>query len=408
MNRIAVAGLLVLSVFGCATLPRTMTDESLAAQVEIRERELEAEVEHAVDQICRRLKWKITQDALGDHHEVTLDVLILSGGGEYGAFGAGFLRGWGRVGSGPLARPDFDVVTGISTGALIAPFALIGHDDSYAEVQRVYERARPDFAVLRSLLFFLPWQPAFYDNSKLQEYVRREIDADIVAGLRGAFDKHKLLFIGTTDLDLGRFRVWEVAREFAKDPANAEERLENVLLASTAIPAAFPPVIIDGRLHVDGGASEQLFIVNNPRLLPTFVARARAEVLGDRPLRIRTWIIVNNTLRLEPEVVPQRWTAVAERSIYTLLKASMASALQRAEAASDLLDNSGTGVHVEFRYVAIPEDVDIPRTDVMFDPEVMRTLSEFGYRLGAQPECWRTRAPHYPKDMDRVAFPNGE
>ena len=68
----------------------------------------------------------------------TSNYLSLSGGGDNGAFGAGLLVGWTEQGS----RPEFNLVTGISTGALIAPFAYLGKD--YDPILReVYTQIKP-------------------------------------------------------------------------------------------------------------------------------------------------------------------------------------------------------------------------------------------------------------------------
>jgi hypothetical protein len=94
--------------------------------------------------------------ALGEVQPPVIDILVVSGGGDWGAFGAGFLKGWGRVPPGPMARPQFDIVTGVSTGALIAPFAFLGTDDAIERIVQLYRYPKPDWVKQRGFLYFLP------------------------------------------------------------------------------------------------------------------------------------------------------------------------------------------------------------------------------------------------------------
>src|SRR5688572_696025 len=112
----------------------------------------------------------------------TVDLLVISGGGDWGAFGAGVLKGWGRA-QGELARPQFDVVTGVSTGALIAPFAFLGDEASIERVVQLYRNPQPDTAVSRGLLFFLPGNPSLYELPGLERELRSALDAPMLARL---------------------------------------------------------------------------------------------------------------------------------------------------------------------------------------------------------------------------------
>jgi hypothetical protein len=381
---------------GCSTLPRGITEDSLLDDAQARQIQMESSAARMVETMAMRMLHKATAVPPGD--PVNIDVLALSGGGEYGAFGAGFLDGWGTLGDGQLARPDFDMVTGISTGALIAPFAYLGSETSYTAVRGLYDEATKEFAVLRGLFFFLPRNPNFFDNSEMARTLRETVDAPMLDQVTEAYAEHKLLLIGTTDIDLGQFVVWDLGHEIATHP-EPEHRFEEVLLASSAIPAVFPPIFIDGHLHVDGGATEQMFFATDFRVIEASVARARQLGLGDHRVNFRFWVIVNNTVGLEPEVIPQSWFRIAERSLSMLMKASALSALQRGQQVSDILNARNNGITSEFRYVSIPHGIELPDSRSLFNPDLMQQLTALGYKLGADRSCWRTEAPLYSRQV---------
>lgn len=388
-----LAGLLLTLATGCRALPRGLSEEELYTYVAQRAAQLEEDAAMAEAQTLRRALRKV--QTAGSDGEATLDYLVLSGGGEFGAFGAGFLRGWGEVIDPACARPDFDVVTGISTGALIAPFALLGNSDSYLRVERLYREASPEFAILRGLFFFLPKRPAFYDNRALRHAVEDEVAQNLVPQLLAAHARDKVLLIGTTDLDVGRFHVWNVGRTLAtEDVANRDTRLENILLASSAIPAAFPPIEMDGRLYVDGGASEQLFLGVGAAGLDALSDGVR-ETAPAAILRLRVWVVVNQVLFMDPEVVPNRWTNIATRSLTSMMKQSTLDALRRMADLGRLVEAAHDNLRFEFRYVAIPQSTELPKGRTMFQPDTMTALADLGYALGCNHQAWRSAPPAY-------------
>lgn len=127
----------------------------------------------------------------------TLDILFLSGGGDYGAFGAGVLKGWGRVPSGPMSRPRFDVVTGCSTGALIAPFAYLGTDADYERIEAVYREPKSDWFRPRGILFFLPGYESFATIPGLERDLRALIDRSSLERIAVEARTGRLLCVNT-------------------------------------------------------------------------------------------------------------------------------------------------------------------------------------------------------------------
>ncbi|MEZ5583708.1 MAG: patatin-like phospholipase family protein [Candidatus Competibacteraceae bacterium] len=189
--------------------------------------------------------------------------LAVSGGGDDGAFGAGLLVGWTETGT----RPEFKAVTGISTGALIAPFAFLGpdYDD---ELRTVYTTiGPPDVLKPRGLLAALT-SDGMADNRPLGELISHHINADLLARVAAEYDKGRLLLVATTNLDARRPVIWNMGAIASSSDSRALDLFRRIMLASAAIPGAFPPTMIDVKrdgkpyqeMHVDGGAMAQVFL----------------------------------------------------------------------------------------------------------------------------------------------------
>ncbi|WP_133290623.1 patatin-like phospholipase family protein [Dankookia rubra] len=243
--------------------------------------------------------------------------LALSGGGDNGAYGAGLLTGWTASGT----RPRFDIVTGISAGALIAPFAFLGPDYD-PQLREVFtEMAPPDLILLRRLPVAVLFNDSLADTSPLLRLIQRHADGAMLAAIAREYAEGRLLLIGTTNLDLQRPVVWNIGAIAASGHPDALTLFRKILLASASIPGAFPPVLVDveyaGRafqeMHVDGGAAAQVFLyppsldlrgVTGPRRMP-------------RPRTI--WVIRNGRIDIEGASVSRGLFSIARRSIATLL-----------------------------------------------------------------------------------------
>src|SRR5262245_15859532 len=205
--------------------------------------------------------------------------LAISGGGANGAFGAGLLNGWTATGQ----RPTFNVVTGISTGALIAPFAFLGpaYDGTLRELyttistERIFRRRG-----LGAILF----SDALADSTPLAELIEKYADQKLLDAIGHEYDRGRLLLIGTTDLDAQRPVIWNIGALAASHHPQALDLFRKILRASSAIPGAFQPVLIDVQIdgtkfqemHVDGGAIVQLFLYP-PSLEMGQIGEARAR-----------------------------------------------------------------------------------------------------------------------------------
>ena len=382
MGRMPLVAALVL-VAACTSLPdrqqRNPQDLAAARRAEDAERALE-----------RR--------ALGDRFlalaeakgGASIDILIVSGGGDWGAFGAGVLKGWGRV-KGELARPRFDIVTGVSTGALIAPFAFLGDEASIERIVGFYRNPQQDIAVSRGWLFFLPDNPSLYVLPGLERELRGALDRSVLERLVAAGAKGRTLLVNTTNVDLGDNRTWDLVAEAKAALAGDEERLRTVLLASAGIPAVFPARGIGDYLYVDGAITGNILYGGETREEESLPARWRARH-PQRPLpRVRYWVIFNNQVRFPPQVTRDRWPDIMGRTTIMATQTSTVNSLRHLYAIAEI-GRLKYKAEIEVRLITVPEDF-VPAKPGTFVREVMNDLADLGERMGADPASWRTDPP---------------
>jgi hypothetical protein len=309
--------------------------------------------------------------------------LALSGGGDFGAFGAGVMVGWTESGT----RPEFDAVTGISAGALIAPFAFLGpdYDD---ELTEVFTGTTPaDILVVGRIVSGLLFGEAIADASPLYRLISRHADQRMLDSIAREYRRGRLLLIGTTNLDLRRPVVWNIGAIAASGHPAALDLFRRILLASASIPGAFPPVMLDvefdGRtfqeMHVDGGAATQVFLYP-----PALDLRAGARGFGAPPRRT-AWVIRNARIDVEAGTTGRSIFGIARRSVETLLHFSGIGDIYRI-----FLTTQRDGI--DFRVAAIGREFSAPRAEP-FDPRFMRALFDYGVQQGRSGAAWATRPP---------------
>ena len=354
--------------------------------------DMQAALEQRVAELNRQFG-----DEIAAGEPIEIDLLALSGGGADGAFGAGLLNGWTEHGD----RPTFEVVTGISTGALIAPFAFLGPewDD---EMREVYTTTRTEDLLLvgvLNLLTGLLGGPSLGDAAPFREVVARYASDDLIARVAEEYLKGRRLFVGTTTLDAGRPVVWDMGAIAAIGTPEARELFRNVLVASASIPGVFPPVSfpvdIDGvrydELHADGGVSSQVFAY------PAQMSARDFDRLIPVPIE-RTLYVVRNT-QLQPEYVevdPGLFN-LSTRAIGVLINYSGIGDLYRIFGGTQ---RDG----VEFRLAAIPESFDRVPTEA-FDTDYMNELYRLGYDLGRNGYPWADGPPGLAGPSLRVVPP---
>jgi len=343
-----------------------------------------AQTDAAIQGFAQRLKMiKAKEIAAGE--PLTENILALSGGGPDGAYGAGYLNGWSARGD----RPVFDFVTGISTGSIVGVFAFLGpdYDDELTEVYTTY---RTDQLFETTYFAALTGGTALTDSRGYRRLIERYIDDVVVERLAEAFRGGRNLFIGTTNIDAARPVIWSIGAIAASGHPKARTLIQDIIQASSAIPAAFPPVLIpvetkDGKtydeMHVDGGATQQvmLFTANVP-------LKRIDEAVGV-PIERTLYIIINNKLVKPYAPVAPRIMSIA------------------GTAASSLIGGSGTGDiykiftlaqrdDIALNLLWIPEDFAVEPQEA-FDPVYMKALYDLGYQDGLAGNRWLHEPPGY-------------
>ncbi len=388
-----LSALAAVLVFGCQTpMQRDISEAELMAQYASFVEAYAAELRYSEELGQRRIEYEYGIEDSGNPQ--SYDVLVLSGGGAFGAFGAGFLQGWGTVKDPEFARPHFDIVSGISTGAIIAPYAFIGTLDAYETIVDFYQNPGDNLVRRRGIIPYLPGNVSVYDVSNLHDQIQSAVTPQLIRALAQGAEEDRQLLIGATNVDYGLLRVWDLAKAARDEPLDESSRLiVETLRASSAIPGVFPPILIDGLMYVDGGAAMQVVGGTSDRgwAYSTGKEDTIFRTRNGVPIRIRVWMIVNQKLLPEPKVVSPRWTAVAISSLDTLIKTSTLQSIQDADTYVRLI-NKKPYIDAKMYYVAIPQDYALKQGEGLFDVEVMRDLAELGRRLGADPDSWRSKA----------------
>jgi hypothetical protein len=311
--------------------------------------------------------------------------LVLSGGGSYGAYTAGVLFGWTETGN----RPQFDVVTGVSTGALIAIFAFLGpqYDN---ELHRAYTTVTSKDIYRRKRLPWSLFSDSLNDSKPLMRQIHAMVTPQIVEELAEAYRCGRRLYIGTTDLDGHRPVIWDLTAIAASEKSDRRELICKLLLASAAIPGFFPtveiPVIVDGKKyierHADGGLTQPLFF-RPPHFPPE---QCDVASLSDLLYGSDEYVIVAGKLYADPQPVETRLLKIVGESVSTFLYAQTRDALVKLYMQSLL-----TGM--KYHLAAVPSDFDAPKSGADFEPNAMTNLFEEGRRQVLCGTVWRHTPP---------------
>lgn len=316
--------------------------------------------------------------------------LALSGGGSEGAFGAGLLSGW----SAARTRPEFITVTGVSTGALIAPFAFVGAEYD-RQLEAFYTTTHTDDIFKKRWILNALGRDAFSDTTPLKKLLEKHIDRQFLKLVAEEYAKGKTLLIGTTNLDAQRPVIWNMGAIAASNHPRAPELFRAIMLASAAVGGAFPPVYMpvdaDGEsydeMHVDGGTTNQVFLY--PAAMDV---KAHSAEIGFYRERV-VYVIRNARVGPQWEEVKPRLAGIAVRSVATLIKTQGVGDLFRI-----YLGAKRDGIDYNLAY--IPEDFDAEKT-TKFDPIYMRKLFDYAYSLAKAGYPWVKKPPGYaPSKLD--------
>jgi hypothetical protein len=301
-----------------------------------------------------------------------LNLLSLSGGGQNGAFGAGLLNGWRESGQ----RPAFDMVGGVSTGALLATHALLGTPADDAQLEEMYTQiSKKDIHNERGIFSLAFGADSLSDTAPLRALIAKFITADTLKRVAAAYNDSRILFVGTTNVDYGQTWVWNMSL-IAKD--GDLELYRQVLLASASFPIVFPPVEIDGHLFVDGAARSNVVIAGMGG-----TERPPPPLYGPGNI----YLVDNGRLHSPPEALRRALGDVAATTVSVMMDQSMLTAMTRSYFGAKVLGYN-------FKMVAIPDSVNIGKDPLAFDPKQMRAAFDAGRAIAKKPDYWMTVPPN--------------
>ena len=382
MSRLLAALLSVLLLTACGSLPRDpFTANDLAAEapkglndIRFNASDADAGIRFAEAARTRRVNQK------------TFDVLAISGGGSNGAYGAGVLVGWTKTGQ----RPEFDIVTGVSTGALTAPFAFLGADWDRRLTEAYTSKAADKILEKRGI--DLLFRPGFYDTKALRALVEKYVDEPMLYAIAMEHARGRRLLIATTNLDTEETVIWDMGAIAARGDEASRKLFQDVLVASASIPGVFPPTLIEvegrGRqlseMHVDGGVTIPFFVAPESLLLWTAPKGGEA-----RPGHIT--VLVNGKIGGAFGFTKGGTLSVVGRSWLTMSKALMRTHLTASAAFARR--NGGALV-----YAAIPDDAAVDTSGLDFSADNRRVLFDLGKRRAEMEIAWAQPAiPEAPQ-----------
>jgi hypothetical protein len=337
--------------------------------------------------LAKEQAWLASQHRSGELP--TADFLAISGGGDNGAYGAGFLNGWTASGT----RPEFKVVTGVSTGALIAPFAFLGPKYDYV-LKRVYTTtSQKDIFKKRGLVKGI-FGDAMADSRPLAGVIASYVTPELLSEIAAEYAKGRILLVGTANLDSLEPVIWNMTAIAASNDANARSLFQSVLLASASIPGAFPPVMIDvtvngtrhQEMHVDGGTMAQVF------LYPPSIS------LSDAVRRKRVLYIIRSA-RIDPD-----WASVERRTLSIAARAI--GSLTRTQGLGDLYRIYATAQRdgIEYNLTYIPATFNTPHNEE-FDTTYMQALYGVGVQEAKTGYQWKKYPPGFEAPIQAQLAP---
>jgi predicted patatin/cPLA2 family phospholipase len=316
-----------------------------------------------------------------------VDMLVLSGGGSHGAWGAGVLRGWRENRDNP--RPTFRVVTGVSTGALLATYAFLGEDTDDETLERAYTTVRTKDIYRNKFLPFALFSDSFKSAAPLEHTIAKYVDTNTLERVAQAAKGGRRLYVGTANLDTGKLVIWDLTR-IAADESNPTrlQLYRKVVYASACIPIAVAPVDIDGNLYSDGGVRAQLFF--DKHFIPG--VRDLVKESGSAAPQLMVHVIVNGQLGVQTNCVCDCLTdlsftkGIVPRTLDMLLDANANGDLYR-------VDDLCRAINAGRRMCWIPDDYKNLYPSDEFDPKQMKPLYDAGRTFGKSNNKWFDSIP---------------
>jgi predicted acylesterase/phospholipase RssA len=348
-------------------------------------RETDSFRQEALNALARERTWLAARGSTGELPPAYL--LAISGGGDNGAFGAGFLNGWTAAGT----RPEFKVVTGVSAGALIAPFAFLGPAYDSALTEFYTTISQKDIFKKRGLVKGV-LSDAMADSRPLAKLIARNADQRLLDAIAVEHTKGRVLLVGTTNLDSLEPVIWNMTAIAASRDPRALQLFRSILLASASIPGAFPPVMIDvevrgvhyHEMHVDGGTVAQVFAYP-PSMSASYFSQTA-------PRRRVLYVIRNARFDAKWQSVPRKTMPIAARAIGSLTTTQGIGDLYR-------IYSTAQRDGIEFNLAYIPPSF-TQHGKEEFSTAYMRELYATGKRMAEAGYNWGKHPPGYERPVD--------
>ncbi len=313
------------------------------------------------------------------------NILALSGGGKYGSFSAGVLNGWTESGT----RPTFDLVTGVSTGSIVAVYAFLGSEYD-AKLREFYTTVTTRQVLNNKWLPIALFTDSLASSAPLKRLIDKAVDQQLLDAVAAGHRCGRRLLVGTTNLDTKRLIVWDIGAIAASDRPDKAELFRKIVLASASVPGEFPPVRIDvevdgkkyTELHVDGGVTSEVFV-----RLPHLTLEPGHLDRGPRPLAgSNVYAIIAGKLYADPECIRPRLFGILGKSVSSLIYAMTQNDLLRIYTLSLL-----TGM--KFHFTSLRQDYVDKGDALLFDPVELVALFNEGVTVGRNTDGWRTNPP---------------
>lgn len=398
LHKTLVALLLTLLITGCGTVPPHQalpdtfkgmaTVKGYPADIRSWGDEAGANLDAAIALRVDAYKKLHAAEYARDKKYPVMSYLAISGGSNNGAFGAGIVSGWTQARN----RPEFSVVTGTSTGALIAPFAFLGpeHDGTLKEVFTTLNSSNIYSGGVWTMLDGVTGGLALADNTPLMQQIERTITPALFAQIAEEHQKGRRLYIGTSNLEAQRSVIWDIGAIANSGNPDALALFHKIMLASAAVPGVFKPVFINVKvgdkiyqeIHADGGVTAQVF------LFPLQTHRADHDLFLENKIDRKLYIIRNNKIMPEYKPMDPGFFAVSARSLETLIKYQGIGDLYR-------LYIGAQRDGVDYNLIHIPSDFREESQEI-FDPVYMGALYDVGFALGRAGDMWEKYPPGVP------------
>ena len=397
IQSVTILLLIVLGLSSCASMTRTPLPEqysgkaNIAGMPQVRDYgnvHSEYYQKDFEDSLMQRISSMPADYNIEDN---TIYILAISGGGANGAFGVGLINGWDATGT----RPVFTLVTGISTGALIAPFVFLGGEYD-AELGRLFTSVNSDdifkaksfFSILSSLIGS---SDSLASSAPLADLLAQYVDEEMLNDIAKAHSEGRRLLIATTNLDARKLTVWNMGAIASSGHPKALELFRSVVLASSSMPVAFPAVYVDveaggqtyDEMHVDGGVLTEVFFYEDIFNIEEGVKNVG---LKNRP-EVKLYIIRNNQIEVQYKEVEIDVLAIAGRSLSSLTTSQGVGDLYRIYV---ITEREG----IDFNLASIPADFE-PNAQEAFDPVEMKRLYDLGYSMALSGYPWEKFPPFY-------------